>query len=449
MKAHTEYLSVHRAVVLACALAACGPSTSVSRATSPPVTTEQKARAEAAELEAVESQTLVALAGTDPRLAARLRVEADEADLRRAAVRAFATNDESAAFLGGAPDVFSFDARARRLDEEHARVARLHPTRPSLERELLLRFLDEESARVDEERQLPRSASELTRGIVATWTAPRGLEEMHKRDTWLTRRLDEVRASLESGPMRQVEIAELEDALDPLERLADPASFADAHAAIARLRIALSGMRRTHPPGDGGAGLKKAMLAHLGVAPDPEALRARMVKLEAALRADATAQLSSVSETDAKAARDRAETLMLASGTCGGSGARSRVLAFGPPPERAPICGALRFLAKPAQDVDALGALLALHDDVALALLALDVQIGDRDPEAAAGAHRPLSSIPPEREARWIRLAATRPLVPLGAAMMAELVLGHPERAERWLAFGDASIDIVVRELGF
>ncbi len=449
--------------LIAVTLLGCAASTAPPKAGAPTAPRgDDTARAQSGQLAAIEQHALIVLAANDPRLAVRFHVELSEWDKRHAAVQALARNDESAALLGGTADPFAFEPRERGIATLRAGLgqlpylAEIAPAgspiaRPRLEAELLLRMLDEERARVDAEKRLPRSASDLARGVVATWKPPTSPDEARARDTWLARRLDDVRASLQGASLRQVDVSELEDSLDPIEHLAEPAGFPSSQAALVKLRVALSGMPRGPRPG-GWEELRAAMAAHLGLTSAAQELRQRITKVEADLKDEATRRLAALNETEAAKIRDRATTLILPTGRCeiapNGSPLRTSL----PPPERAPICAALHAIAWARGDAESLAALVALHDQAAMALWALDVAIDGRDPEAAAGAHPPLSSVAAEERVRWARLAATRPVLPVGVALMGEMLArsGLEERAAqaaRWLAFGDAPLDVVMREL--
>jgi hypothetical protein len=156
--------------------------------------------------------------------------------------------------------------------------------------------------------------------------------------------------------------------------------------------------------------------------------------------------------SDERTLMAQAEALVLEPGTCGGDAAVSRVRALAPPPERAAVCGALRALDAAKTEDGFLVALVALHFDATAALWTLAIHEGNVDPDRAAERTRPILPIPPEREARIIRLAAARPLVTLGAGLAAELLTRDPsvdprEAARRWLTFGDAPLDVVEAEV--
>ncbi len=446
------------AALVALGLCACA-SHRAARGQALPAAASAAARASAAEFSAREEEALQTLSSTDPRLAIRMRVKPNAEELHRSAMSAIVAGDESVAMLAGVTDIFSFDVRARRIAEARQSLGRTPGNalpdasvrRPALEVELLGRLVAEEETRVAEERRLPRSASELVRGAVLTWRAPSSMSELHERDGWVARRLDEVRATLGRSPLRRVEITELDDALDDLERLADPAAFSSAHASIARLRIALTGAEATAVRPDAAA-FERGLRAHLGVVMDAATLGAKLGTLESELRAEVKDRLSRLSDVDARAARAAAEARVVVTRECALGGDGSRVLAFAASPERAPLCAALRSVAEARSDAETLAAVMALHDDVTLAMWSLDVFVEGKEPDLAAGLHRLLAPIPPEREARLLRLAATRPLLPLGVALMAEWVgregvAARVARASRWIAFGDAPMDVIEREL--
>jgi hypothetical protein len=76
------------------------------------------------------------------------------------------------------------------------------------------------------------------------------------------------------------------------------------------------------------------------------------------------------------------------------------------------------------------------------------------DPEETPHTLVLLSEVPPEHVGKFVRFAAVRPIACLAVARMASLLdAGGLEerqaRAKRWLAFGDAPLDVVEREMGW
>jgi hypothetical protein len=327
--------------------------------------------------------------------------------------------------------VFSFEARARGLDA--AAKSADGWTYPlsgdaKLERDLVERFIAEEKARLSEEKELPASASELVRGIVATWSEAATPEALKGRDRWLMRRVDDVRDSLKDDVLTTVELNELDDALDPLERLT--VGYTGTAAALARLRIALSQLHPVPTSLTKWSDVQSTAVAHLGVKLELDALRTDLERIRLQLREGTPAALKGTEERR-----------VLVDGTCGGS---QGVRAFGPPPERAPICGLLQALA--------FGDVSSLADDVTVALWALAIHGEGLDPKRAAEKYRLASGVPFDREARLVRRAVVRPVSVLGVGWAITLLVRENkpqfDLAKRWLAFGDAPLDVIAAELG-
>lgn len=449
-------------LALACSLAiSCAPSLPVAQAPTPSVA----GASEPSEgFLAWEEERLVELATVDPRLSVRMHIEPSEADSRKAVLGAILAEDRGLRVLGRRADLFSFDGRARELDLIAARVAA--PPRPgrrlvgarddeeSKEVELLSRMVAEERARVDEERRLPSSGSALVRGVVATWTSPASMAELKERDAWLSARLDELNVAVPESPLRAVEVTELEDALDPLEHLAEPSGFPRAQAALARLRVTLGAVHAGSGSGMGWAALHDRLVVHLGVTEPEPALRAELVQTEARLREEAKAELASLPEPDARDALRRAEGSVLAEGACDAEPGGSRVRLFSPPPERSVVCASLHAIARARSDSEAVALLLAMHDVVAIATWAIAIDLDHVDPDLAPEGRYLLGEVAPEAMGRFVRYAAARPVACIAGARMAALLGGggpieRQARARRWLAFGDAPLDIVAREMAW
>ena len=416
-----------------------------------------------------ERRALDEVAATDPRFAMRLggragrergaddRPAASDEALRRAAVAALLAEDADAMVHDGALDFFSFAARSRGLDTAAriAREARAPAALAKTERPLLLRLVAEERARLAEERDLPRSASELVRGMVDTWGPAETLEAMKERDGWAARRLDQVRASLSSATLPRVELIELDDALDPLERLASPSEYAGTAGALARLRVALGNVTPAQGRDASWPRVEGQLRAHLGIGATAPELRARLEAARSMLRGAIAAHLKRAGHADDHAVLNAAEALAFAPGRCAASASESPVRALVPPPERAAICGALRSVEGADADDARLAALAAMDLEVTTALWALDVHSAGVDPDRAQERTRPLFPLPPEREVRVLRLAVARPVVALGAGLAVELLLRHAGSdvsdlrapARRWLAFGDAPLDVIERDV--
>lgn len=394
----------------------------------------------------VEEDAIGLLLAADPRLALRADATAPDAIIKRIGTDAVLAEDTSAQINHGSLDLFAFRAR-RRVLEEAAKMVGAFPgslpeaaplgstvARPKLERELLLRLIDEERARADEESPLGDASGDLVRGIVATWTAPTAPQDLLDRDVWVNKHLLEIRESLRgTGP--HTGPSNLDLALYPLERLLAPMQYPRGSAAIAEVRMALDADMRAVPNHGALDGIARAMKVHLGVTVDPATLPQRLEHIEKRLREVASASLvSSGGKGDVEA---RARDLLLVEGSCTAV-PDTRVRSMGPPPEREAICGALRAL----EDAPA-ATLVALHDDVLLSFAAV---------MSSPPARSRLMSHPDDDDLSALqRKARERPVLALGVALAAELLYatdGADDRLRAWRALGEAPLDIVAREVG-
>ena len=456
----------------ALALAGCAGGVHPAGSPSPPRAPAADRREEAVRLDEGVGRAFVQIAVTDPRFARRLATPPSEDELRAAAVKALAEGDPDVSVRDGVLDFFSFTARGRALDEAQRTIGRTPApatdtraegaplARPYLERELALRVLAEETARLDEERSLPRGASGLVRGIVETWAPPGAPRQAAERDEWLAKRLDQIRDSLGRSPLPRDALLELDDSLDPIERLAVPEELPSSARAVAQLRVRLGEV----PGSAGGADdarqrrLESGIIAHLGLNRGARELSPRILAAEQATRALATWAIKRVTaradgHADERTVAKRAEALTLAPGKCDASPSESRVRAMAPPSERAAICGSLRALHDAADDAGRAAALVALHDATVVALWALALHQEGVSPEGAIASAHPFFGAQPEREARLLRFAEANPVAAIGTGVAAELLTrtgtleGAMAASRQWLAFGDAPLDVVEREL--
>jgi hypothetical protein len=393
------------------------------------------------------------LAAIDPRLARRVRIQPKDADTGRAALTAILAEDPGLRVHGQQADLFSFDTRAREVATLAKTVAVAPRTDPK-ELELVLRLIDEERARVDEERQMPRSGSELLRGVVTTWSAPSSMAEGKTHDAWLAARVGDLLATLApEGSLTATEISELEDAIDPLEHLANPGGYPETQGAIARLRVALGRSRAAAQRGLGWEVLHSRLVVHVGMVDGEPTLRSDLVRVEALLRAEANAALVSLGDVAARAVLQRTEGHLLVERESDAHVEGSRARGFGSPPERAFIGSHLHALVESGAESEA-SALVLLHDAVALASWALAIHVDGLDPAEAPHGRTLLSDVPPERIGRLVRSAAVRPVACLALLRTATLLEGggpneRRARASRWIAYGDAPLDVVARDLGW
>jgi hypothetical protein len=435
------------AALVAATSAACAPS-SAGLPRTPSVADDSAAAARRlAEFARLESESFDWIAAADPRLAQRAHATASDDVLGRVGTQAVLSEDATAQIRIGSLDLFAFRGRARALDEAAKLVASSVGelpdvalegtlTRPRLERELLSRLVEEERTRATDEGMLGDASGDLVRGILATWTPPQVPQDWPERDGWVSKHLLEIRDSLRSdrrvsGPL------DVDVALYPLERLLAPLQFPKGAAAIAEVRVALDADPRAAPPLVAPERMAHSILVHLGLKVEPGALSARLAKVEAELREVAERALADAGPARATALV-RARSLLLSEAPCG-EVTGTRVRAMAPPPERAAVCGAVRALAEEPQPASALA---ALHDDVVFAMAAITTSPPPRTHLLSTPDDDVVDAL--KREAR------ERPVVPLGVAFAAEIVLAgtHPDaRARAWHALGEAPLDVAAREI--
>lgn len=435
-------------------IAACGSPAPEARTLAP-----EDLRAEVQAFEAEENAVFRDLAAVDGRFALRAGMR-DREGGQDAAMAAVLAGDRTLGVVGKAVDPFSFEARARVLGTLKARLEakkRRLPTewqsattRPALEQELLVRLVDEELERVAEERQLPASASELVRAVVATWDPSVPAAEIPARDRWLARRLGELRASIAADSFEVVRLRELDDTLDALEHAIDVPGYTTSTAALVALRETLESQSSRGKPGAPAAWPKVAtsLRAHLGVAVTVEALDAAFERAEKELKARIE-RLAASAHTPSASVAPQAAALLFRNATCVDAVPDSRVRSLLAPPERNPACELRHALAAAENDAARVTAYVMLADAIGVARCALDVLRGKASADAAT-ARFPATALSPEITAHWERLAVARPVVALGAGLAAAFLLESedPEAtARKWMKLGDAPYDWVRSEL--
>jgi hypothetical protein len=425
-----------------------------------------------AAFQSVEDEVLRGLAAVDRRVAARARIEPREEDLRRLTMGALLAEDPSLAVFDGAIDPFSFEARERGLTAVKTKLATAPAdlpvtaqgmmASPAFEKELLARIVDEEIVRLEEERELPRSASALVRGVVETWRQPQTPQQAGERDRWLARRLEEVNAAVsksgadggaDRGALDVVRARELDDALDALEHAAEAGGLVHATAELVNLRSTLEALA-TRPAAaavSDWSHVGRRVQAHLGFALTPEALDARFSSLERALRTAAESAIEAAHlGTDALA--DHAAQLVFRAGPCAVAVPGSRVRSMSPPPERIAACHLRQTVATASDATARAHALVVMHDHVVVAQWALDVSRGVATIAQTTGRHRPLSRPGPDVVARWERIALARPTAAIGGGLAAGVLYDAGEgeiatRARLWSELGEVPLDIAERQV--
>lgn len=442
-----------RLFVALLALAACGPA-----APGPTTPRTDEASSKIAAFQAAEEDVLRDLAAADRRFAMRAKVTPRDDDSRRLAMGAVLAEDASLAAVDGAIDPFSFEARARGLAKARDALGRVPPALPAailLESELLTRVVDEETARLEEERRLPRSASALLRAVIDTWSPPSAPDRAAEKDRWLSRRLAEITKSIEERPLL-LDVGrarELDDALDALEHFIDQPGFARATAELVKLREKLEA-QGARPPAAAVSdwdAVSKGVRAHLGMSGQPELLDGWLAEVQKQVKPRAEAAVAQAKISSDVLATRVAAILATTGEPCADAVAGSPLRSMPPPAERVIPCRLRHAVANAGDDASRAVGLVALHDAVVIARWSVDVARGMATLAQSSGRHRPLSRQAPDVSARWERIALARPIVAIGGGLAAVTLYGtkgdEVERATKWSQLGDVPIDLAVREL--
>lgn len=389
------------AVVSVLLLVACAPA-----AAPPPAAPQVDPAKERARFAEEETKALRMLAAADRRIALRAGITPTDEEKHKTGMGAILSEDPSTVLLEGTPDPMSFEARKRALDGAEKTVSA--GNEPREERLLFKRFLAEERIRLAHERRLPQSASEVVRAIVETWTPPPTMDAAGGRDQWLAKRLDDIRASLANATLTTDERDELEDALDPLEKLAS--GLNGSMKSLTELRLALGRVQTApgHAPDE--KDLFAEIHAYLGWDGGKAPLLTALEQLEKELRAEVEPSLASL---DAKSRRELGQhvaELVVSSGCDRREVHGSPLMSMRPPPERAGACAAAAELCAAGDAKRALAPLVALHEWTVLGLWAIR--------GAPLGA-RFVSDIEPDKKSDLTRMAFVRPVVAVGAALYA------------------------------
>lgn len=429
---------------MACVAACAGPSFEA------PPTPAAGAAAVRVSFADWETRWLADLGATDLRIARRLPGHPGSDARERASAEAVVRGAD-VWLVDGAIDPFSFDERARRLSRLRGelRSAPADET-PDVQAEkvLLERLVDAEELRVAAERQSPESASERVRAIVATWGHPASPIEVEAREREVTRGLLEVIGGVRIGRLSRPRILELEDALDPLERLAVPEGYPEATGAITALRVELGKAPTTGATRDPVPPFSLQLAAYLGVHDDADTLIAHLDDEESALRRDAKAALLRLPEHAANDALAGAAAHVDIESPCPTPLPTSPARAMTAPAERAFVCDALRLAAGVGEISQDAAVTVALHDDVAIALWALALEKGATDLDVTRTDHPLIASVAHDRQDRLVRAALVSPVRAIAPGLAVAMLDGagsdeRQERAKAWLAFGDAPFDRV------
>jgi hypothetical protein len=368
---------------------------------------------------------------------------------------------------GAFTDPFLFDMRRRGYEDvlgEAQRCAIPQDLLPRegllaehrMEQELLFRLLDEEQARLEEERRLPGSAADLVRALALSWPSLETSAQRGATESLVAWRLDQVRGALAPNALSALERDDLVDAVDELGRAALRAPAPRAESAVQKLHEELLTLQVAPLPLRGWDDVARPLRAHLGVVSGEDRLRGAFERARAKLAAQVEVAFSVLGPELTGEVRRRAGVKMTRAPECPVIPSLAGVRSLGPPPERAWVCAAVAAAAARARPEDSelaeITGLLVLHDLVAVGAWAVDLHGAERDPVAARARSPLASSVPASAEALLVRAAATHPVGPIGGAATVVLLLedgpAHVRaRALAWTAFGDAPLDVVGREL--
>jgi hypothetical protein len=398
-----------------------------------------------------EARGIDALAAVDPRLARRFDTHPSSNALQTIGTAAVLAEDATATMRGGSLDLFAFKARAAalsRLDVEVAKSSAALPevgdpagpvARPRLERELLVRAIVEERARAAEESALGDAAAPLVRAMVELWSPGDTAADWHDTDVWVMERLLLIRDSYATAETRTA-ASDLEPALFELEKLLVPMQFGKSAFALTQLHAALDKDSRTTPLAMSPSELSARARVHLGFGVTPTTT-SELARAAAQLEPIVARGLAGLAEGDRVAIEKEARSLLFAEAKCPPV-VRSRMRSASPPPERSAVCNVLTLAQRAAAST---AALMALHDEIVVSTWAL----APPSPRAHLGTFS--FRVDDDLADTMKELAASRPLVPLAAGLVAAFlyrdVAEAPNVAARWQSIGEAPLDVVEREI--
>lgn len=399
--------------------------------------------ADTRQFETLRERVLSAVAKSDRRLAKRLGMGSQGVSLL------FDENRAPAELSA----LFEFDRRQKTLEMERAELARVNASGVSGARDALLRFLDEELARVDQERDLPRGASAMVRSLSIDLPVRESREEdQRSEDQALAATLDHLRTSLDGGvAIGPMQLAELDDSLDLLEKRTGALSVTPG--AVARFRVALSAAH---------AAPKEAILPwdvtsgriSRFAGPVPDDLEKRLEEAHARL-ASALAPTLPREREQRERLLSSAVAMLLASGECpepgtpGPAGAAMNEPRVRAPVERRGMCALLSALADPSSGNDGV-ALLAADLALDLGRWSLAVHRSQRSPrDVFASAHAHSVALDELDTAHVFRFAMGHPTEAITLAWAVSLVAVDPmKRSAKWLSYGAIRPDEAMRLLG-
>jgi len=277
-----------------------------------------------------------------------------------------------------------------------------------------------------------------------TNTLPEG-GDMQKRDKWIARRLDAVALAYRAHPLREAQRAELDDALDPLEK--KTAGYPETLVALSRLRDLLESVREGGLPASPPPALQ-VYSTHIDSRPTSlTTLNSDAERLVAALTKEIHAREAALSDAVVRRAEGEAGKALTERGACKYDADEGRVRQMATSREREDTCRLVRLVAAadPKSQEQVLVALLVLRDRANMARWITAAE-GSR-PE-----HPFMSTVDMADARKLSRSAIAHPASVLGAMKAAELLVTPDfvrtkERAIAWEKLGDAPFDLIAENL--
>lgn len=360
-------------------------------------------------VESSRQRAFAAVARVDRRLARRLGMKPQGTDLL------FVENRAPAELAA----LFDFDVRAKVLLEQRTRAA---------SDRALTRLLGEEMARVEAERDLPRSASAIVRTLALDLPIDDTREEdVRSEDEALAATLDRLRGTLRDGALGALQLAELDDALDPLEKRTT--RLVATPGAIARLRVALTSLEAS--PNESIAPwevTRPRVELFVGPLSSPSELARNLEVAHAALAPHIASALPKERNDRERLTSSAVEMLLSSARQCPDAG----VADVQAPIERRGLCSLLGALSKNE-------AVALIAADVALDLARWSLAIHHARVDVTKAFANKHAHVPVDESdgAHLFRFALGHPIEAISLGLAAGMVARDPQKmAAAWLAKG-------------
>ncbi len=319
----------------------------------------------------------------------------------------------------------------------------------TLDQHLLWRMLQEESTRLERERDLPRGAAALVRACVVEWPLDATPADRAAMDATLAWRLGQVSDSLAPNALSEAEREDLQEALASLHVLVrDRGDMPKASAAMGHLEERLVAMWAAPYSLDDEEAVEASLRKFLGLTIPFDRLDDALARADAALRGQVQAGLSVLGARYQVRVRRRARAILLGASPCRPRAPLETTRDMAPPPERAWACSLVRALDLAHSDEQELAALLALHDGVVVARWSVSLHGAVREPSAALRRAHTILSLTRPQQHLLLAMAGARPERAIAAGLAARVVLrdgpaNARARVRAWRIFGEAPYDAV------